>query len=171
MALSIKTIEQLAAFIIDSLIQGVNNNEADTSKHIDPSIRNSLIRGLALALTAGVDDNNRNIRKTELEIFPGTAGEKGLLIPWGVLFGINRNQPFKATGKTVFSGTVGGIIPISTLIQRANSIQYVALEEVSILEQTINVSSITRSGSTATLITVDDHNLGTGFVIDLIDPH
>lgn len=168
MALSIKTIQQIAAFIADSLIQAVNNNEPDTTKHIDPSIRNSLIRGLVLALTAGIDDNNRNIRKTEKEIFPGTATEQGLLIDWGVLFGVNRNQPFKATGKIIFSGTVGGIIPISTPLQRANSVQYITLSQTTIAAQTINVLSITRSGSTATLKTVDDHNLATGFVIDSI---
>ena len=168
MALEIKTIQQVAAFIIDSLIQAVNNNEPDTTKHIDPSIRNSLIRGLVLALTAGIDDINRNIRKVEKEIFPENAGEQGLLIDWGVLFGINRNQPFKANGKIIFSGTVGGIIPISTLLQRANNIQYTTLSQVTITQQTINVLSITRSGSTATLTTVDDHNLATGFVIDSI---
>ncbi len=168
MALNIKTIQQVAAFMADSLIQAANNNEPDTSKHIDPSIRNSLIRSIVLALSGGIDDNNRGIRKTEKEIFPGTAGEQGLLIDWGVEFGINRNQPFKANGKIIFSGTVGGIIPISTPLQRANSVQYTTLSQVTIAEQTINVLSITRSGSTATLKTVDDHNLATGFVIDSI---
>lgn len=91
-----------------------------------------------------------------------------MLIDWGVLFGINRNQPFKANGKIIFSGTAGGIIPISTPLQRANSVQYTTLSQVTISEQTINVLSITRSGSTATLKTVDDHNLVTGFVTDSI---
>lgn len=168
MTLNIKTIAEQAAFMIDAVIQAVNNNEPDTTKHIDPSIRNSLIRSFILSLAAGIDDNNRNIKTVEKEIFPGTSTENGLLIDWGVLFGINRNQPFKASGKIVFSGTVGGTIPISTLLQRANAVQYTTLSAAVIALQTINVASITRSGSIATLTTVDDHNLATGFVIDSV---
>ena len=166
MALDIKTIEEQAALMVNSLINSVNTNQSDTTKHVDPTIRNSLIRGLVQSLTAGIDDTNRNIRKVETEIFPGTATEDGLLIDWGVLFGINQNQPAKATGNAIFGGNVGGSIPVSTPVQRANGIQYNTLTAATIAEQILAVDSITRIGTTATVTTSADHNLGSNFVMD-----
>ncbi len=168
MTLQIKLIEDQAALLVSSLVNAVNSNQPDTSKHIDPTIRNSLIRGLVESLTAGIDDNNRNLRTVEREVFPGTATENGLLIDWGVLFGINRNQPFQAAGGVIFSGTVGGTIPLGTTVQRANGIQYTTLAEAIIAETILSVQSITRVGTLATLTTVSDHNLANTFVIDSI---
>ena len=166
MGLEIKTISELESLISNALIQSVNSGQTDSSKNIDPSIRNSFIRGLVQALTAGLDDINRNLRKVEAELFPPTSTENGFLIDWGVWFGINRNQPAKASGNIVFSGTATGFIPAGTLLARANDLQYEVLTDATISQQTINVASITRSGSTATLTTVENHNLGSNFVID-----
>ncbi len=168
MALDIKSASELVSLIINSLIQAINSGQTDSTKNVDPSIRNSFIGGFSKSMAVGFDDNNRNIKKVEAELFPPSSSEDGFLLDWGVIFGINRNESAKAVGDIVFSGTVTGIIPVSTLLQRANGLQYTTLTETTIAQQTINVSSITRTGSTATVITASAHNLASNFVIDNI---
>jgi uncharacterized phage protein gp47/JayE len=168
MALDLKTPAQVNQLLRNALVQSINVGQTDINKKIDPTIRNSFIKGLVDSLTAGIDDNNRNIRKTEQELFPATATEQGFLIDWGVLFDINQNSAAAAIGNILFSGTAGGVIPAGTLLQRANGIQYATQTETTIGQVTINVDSITRSGSTVTVTTASNHNLASNFVIDSI---
>ncbi len=168
MAIALKNPLEINQLIRNSLIQSINTGQTDLSKNIDPSIRNSYMKGFVDSLTAGFDDNNRNIRKTEKELFPATATEQGFLLDWGVLFGINRNSSAAAIGNVLFSGTAGGVIPEGALLQRANGIQYEVQTQATISQQTINVSSVTRSGTTAILTTVENHNLASNFTIDSV---
>lgn len=168
MALDLKTPAQLNQLLRNALVQSVNTGQTNPSKKIDPTLRNSEIRGLVDSLTAGFDNNNRSIRKTELELFPKTASEQGFLIDWGVLFGINRNSAAASIGNVLFGGNAGAIVPVGTLLQRANGIQYAVQTQATIGQITINIDSITRSGSTATVTTSSNHNLASNFVIDSV---
>lgn len=168
MATPIKTPAQVNQLLRNALVQSVNIGQTDINKKVDPTIRNSFIKALIDSLTAGIDDNNRNIVKVEKELFPATATEAGFLIDWGILFGINRNSAASAIGNVLFSGNVGATIPAGTLIQRANGLQYEVKTQAAISQITVNVESITRSGNIATLTTVSNHNLASNFVIDSV---
>lgn len=167
MAITIPSIQELQTRISNDLIQSVNTGQLDTSKHIDPTIRNSFAKGLVDSMAAGFDENNDILNQLLIQIFPQTA--TGIYLErWASFFGITRAEAVKATGTIVFTGTAGGNIPASTLIQRADGVEYATISAATISTQTINVSSITRLGSVATVTTASNHNLASGVVIDSI---
>ncbi len=164
MTIELSSISELQAQITNDLILSVNSGQIDPSKHIDPNIRNSGIRGLVSAMAAGFDENNDVIAQLIKQLFPQTA--TGIYLErWASFFGITRIAAQKATGNVVFSGTATTSIPSGTLIKKANNIQYETLVDGLISDQTINILSITRSGSLATVTTASDHNLATGISV------
>jgi uncharacterized phage protein gp47/JayE len=167
MAIEIPGIKDIQSRIANDLILSINTGQLDTTKHVDPTIRNSFIKGLVDATAGGFDENNDVLEQLIIQLFPWSA--TGIYLErWGAYYGINRNAAAKASGVSVFSGTTGSAIPPGTLVQRANGIQYSTQSNITISTQTINVSSIARLGSTATVTTASNHNLATGITIDSI---
>ena len=62
----------------------------------------------------------------------------------------------------------GGIIPIGRTLTRSDGEEYITTSSGTIASQTINISSITRVGTLATVTTTSNHNLATGQVLDSI---
>lgn len=113
----------------------------------------SLIAGFALRIF----DFYRDMRRTETRLFPDTADDD-TAPRWGNIFVGPSNAASAASGVLVATGTAGGTIPIgTTLTAEGNEITVTAGGTIS--AQSISVSSITRSGTTATVTTVSDHNL------------
>ena len=167
MAIEIPTISEIQSRISNDLILSINTGQLDTDKHVDPTIRNSFIKGLVDATAAGFDENNDVLEQLLVQLFPWSAtGE--FLERWAAYYGINRNAAAKAGGTVVFQGTNGTLVPSATLVQRANGLQYSTLANITISTSTINVSSITRLGSIATVTTTSNHNYATGMTIDSI---
>ncbi len=167
MAITIPSISDIQTRIANDLILSINVGELDSSKHIDPTIRNSFAKGLVDAMAAGFDENNDILNQLLIQIFPQTA--TGIYLErWASFFGITRAEAEKSSGLVVFTGVAGTSIPASTLVQRADSVEYTTLSNKTISSQTVNVASITRLGSAATLTTVNNHNLATGVIIDSI---
>jgi uncharacterized phage protein gp47/JayE len=167
MAIEFQTIQQLQSRIANDLILSINAGQLDTTKQVDPTIRNSFIKGLVDASAAGFDENNDILKQLEIQLFPWSA--TGIYLErWGAYYGINRAAAKKAAGVIVFSGVAGSVIPSATLVTRANGLEYGTLADITISAQAINVSSITRLGTTATVTTVSNHNLATSIVIDSI---
>jgi uncharacterized phage protein gp47/JayE len=167
MAIDYPSIQDIQSRISNDLILSINTGQLDTNKHVDPTIRNSFIKGVVDSMSAGFDEIIDILERLEVELFPWSAtGE--YLERWGAYYGINRNSAAKATGIVVFTGVNGATIPASTIVQRANGLQYVTQASITISTQTINVSSITRLGSTAIVTTSSNHNLASGVIIDSI---
>jgi len=167
MAIEFSTIQQIQSKIANDLILSINSGQLDTSKHVDPTIRNSFAKGLVDSTAAGFDENNDVLRQLVIQLFPWSA--TGIYLErWAAYYGINRAIATKSSGVAVFSGDSGSVIPSSTLVQRANGIQYATDSDITVSSETINISSITRLGTTAIVTTVSNHNLATGFVIDSI---
>jgi uncharacterized phage protein gp47/JayE len=167
MAIDFPSIQDLQSRISNDLILSINTGQLDTDKHIDPTIRNSFAKGIVDAMAAGYDEVIDVMKRLETEIFPQTAtGE--YLERWSSYYGINRNAAAKAVGTVVFTGTDATLVPISTLVQRANGLQYATQSAITISTQTISVSGITKLGTTATATTASSHNLATGVIIDSI---
>lgn len=166
MTLTFPTISEVQSRLSNELILAVNAGQLDSSKHIDPNIRNSGIKGLVNAMAAGFDENNDLIKQLLLQLFPQTATDEYLEL-WASFFGITRESSVKATGFIVFTGTAGTSIPLGTLVQKADGTQYSTLTTTPISTSSSSVASITRSGTTATVTTVSDHNLATGISVTI----
>jgi uncharacterized phage protein gp47/JayE len=166
MAIEFSTISQIQERLANSLILAVNAGQPDTSKHIDPNIRNSFALGLVKAMSAGFDENNDNAKEVLKQLFPHTATGEYLEL-WASWFGITRKDPVKAEGFAVFTGTASTTIANATAIQKADGTQYETQASATISAQTIGITTLTRSGSTATATTTANHNLATGVSVTI----
>lgn len=160
------SISQIQQRIANALILAINAGQTDNSKHIDPNIRNNFALGLVNSMAAGFDENNDNIKEVLKQLFPQTATGTYLEL-WASFFGINRKDAVQAEGFVVFTGVATTSIPIGTAIQKADGFQYETQALGTISNQTISISSITRSGSTATVTTTSNHNLATGVSVTI----
>ena len=158
MAIEFLTIEQIQQRLANALMLSVNA--------IDPNIRNSLIKGIVDSMSTGFDENNDNVKELLKQLFPQTATDE-YLEAWASWFGITRKDPVKAEGYVVFTGVVSTPIPISTLIQKADGTQYETQASATIATQSIGISTLTRSGLTATATTSSNHNLATGVSVTI----
>lgn len=166
MAIEFSTIQQIQQRLANALILSVNAGQLDSSKHIDPNIRNSLVKGIVDSMSVGFDENNDNIKELLKQLFPQTATDE-YLESWASWFGITRKDPVKAEGYVVFTGVTSTAIPISTLIQKADGTQYETQVASTISAQSIGISTLTRSGTTATATTSSNHNLATGLSVTI----
>jgi uncharacterized phage protein gp47/JayE len=161
MAIIPPTIQEIQQQLVNHLNLSINSGQTDSSKLVDGNIRNSGIRGIANSFSAGFDENNDVINQLLKQLFPQDA--TGIYLEaWAAWFGITRLSAVKATGNVVFTGTATTSIPSGTLIQKTDGTSYETLATTPISAQTINVSSITRSGTLATVTTAGNHNLATG---------
>lgn len=161
MAIEFSTISQIQQRISNAFILAINSGQLDSSKHIDPNIRNSFANGLVSSMAVGFDENNDNIKEVLKQLYPQTATNEYLEV-WCNIFGINRKQAVNAEGYAVFTGVATTTIPSGTAIQKADDTQYETQTLGTISTQSVGISSLTRSGSTATATTSADHNLATG---------
>ena len=155
------SIQQIQERISNAFILAVNAGQTDISKQVDPNIRNSFALGLVKSMAAGFDENNDKIKELLTQLFPQTATGEYLEL-WANWFGITRKDPVKAEGYAVFTGTATTAIPSGTAIQKSDGTQYTTQALGTIATQSISISSLTRSGSTATATTTSNHNLATG---------
>lgn len=166
MAIEFSTITQIQERLSNALILAVNSGQLDSSKHIDPNIRNSFAIGLIKSMSVGFDENNDNIKEVLKQLFPQTATGEYLEL-WASWFGITRKDPVKAEGYVVFTGVATTSIPNATAIQKADGTQYETQASTTISAQTIGLSSLTRAGSIATATTSSNHNLATGVSVTI----
>lgn len=161
------TITEIVERMVSDLVLSINTGQIDTSKHIDPTILNSFSRGLVESIAGGIDSNNDLTEQVLQQIFIQTATNQ-FLERWGVIFGITRQPASKAVGTLSFTGLSGGSIPVNTLLTRSDGQEYITTSSGTISSQTINIVSITRVGTTATVTTASNHNLGTGQILNSI---
>jgi uncharacterized phage protein gp47/JayE len=159
------TINQIQERLSNAFILAVNAGQLDSSKHIDPNIRNSFMLGLVKSMAAGFDENNDKIKEVLKQLFPQTATDEYLEI-WASWFGITRKIAVKAEGYAVFTGIGTTIIPNATAIQKTDGTLYTTQVDATISNQTIGVT-ITRVGSTATVTSISNHNLATGVSVTI----
>jgi uncharacterized phage protein gp47/JayE len=165
MPIEIKTIQQNEQVLTNALIKSINTGQSDPSKKVDPTIRNSFLRGVIQSLALGIYENNKNIQKGITEAFLGGDSWREF---WASKIGINTQDATTSNGNIVLTGTAGTLISAGTLITNANSIQYSTNANVTIANQTINISSVTRAGTQVTVSTVDNHNLANNVAVSIL---
>ena len=105
------------------------------------------------------------LRKATLEFFPQTATTDFLSTGWWVdITGLVRNAATPAQGQVVITGTAGKSLPSGSTLT-ANNVTYTNDAAVGIAAQTLTISSLTRSGTTATAETSGNHLLATGMSV------
>lgn len=166
MAIVIPSIKDIQQRIANDLILSINSGQLDTSKHIDPTLRNSFAKGIVDAMAGGFDENNDILNQVLTEIFPQTA--TGIYLErWASWFGITRKSAVKAAGYLVVGGTATTLIPATTALQKSDGTAFTTVSDATITAQSISVSSITRSGSTVTVTTTSNHNLATNIPVTI----
>jgi uncharacterized phage protein gp47/JayE len=128
----------------------------------DPFIRNSAISAICVGYGGASYDLNVNQQNLQKELFPNTAdGEYAQR--WGTLKNITFNPAQASTGYISITGNAGITIAASNIVlQNSTGIIYQGQDDVTITQRTINISSIIRDSSIATVTTYSAHNLGSG---------
>jgi len=161
------TLSEIQSRLITDLIQTVNTGVSDTTKHIDPNLRNSLIRGLLNALAGGISDNFDSIQTLQEDLFPYSTEDEDIILDWAATFGVTQKVATTASGLVTFTGTAGTTIPNGTAIQTATGLEYTTQIDATIASNTVNITSLSRAGYVVTAVTSSDHNLASGVEVTI----
>lgn len=129
----------------------------------DPSVsRRSYVGGLIVTMMSALHDWYVALREAIKQVFPQTARGRFLTTGWWAdITHLTINPAAPAHGRVVVTGDAGATVDAGTKMT-ANGLTYVTDYAVSIVSQTLNLVSLTRSGSTVTATTASPHYLATG---------
>lgn len=97
------------------------------------------------------------------QIFPDQA-DADQLDRHGSLWGLTRNSAAAATGNATFSGVIGSVVPVGTLLQRSDGVQFKTTAEVA-----VGVTNSVAAAVTATT-TGQSTSTATGVSLSLVNP-
>lgn len=146
--------------IPDTAAEVENRAKTDVQRELpesNPFLKNSWLSALITSFANRIFDFYLQLTAAIKENFPDTATAT-FLERWAAIWGKQRLAATQATGNVVATGAAAAVIPISTVMTTADG-NYSSTVEATISAQSISISSITRSGQTATVTTVSDHGL------------
>lgn len=149
----------MAIIYPDSSEEIANRIRTDVQNQLpesDPFLRESFIYALIIAEAGRLFDLYTQLKKLQNELFPDTATDE-FADRWANFKGISRNPATRSEGNITVTGTATTVIPISTSFSSSAGNQYESTAAATISNQVFAVTSITRSGSTATVTTTSDH--------------
>ncbi len=133
----------------------------------NPYLRNSWLLALIVGFGRRIFDFYRDAdRAIESKLPDKATGQDAE--DWGAIYGVTKNPATQSTGNVVATGTATTVIPLATLLS-ANGLTYQSTLSATITASVISVSSITRSGTTATVTTVSDHGLASNVPVTIAD--
>jgi uncharacterized phage protein gp47/JayE len=163
MAFDVPTQREIYQRIITDIISSYNTS-SDTNEHIDPSLRNNPEGAFAYALSQQSDSINKLINRVVNNLFVDTA-EDEFLDRLATLVKLSKNPATTATGSVTFTGNTGLTIPNGISLTKTDGTLYTTQASAITATQSISVSSLTRSGTTATATTSATHTIGVGMEI------
>lgn len=128
----------------------------------DPTIFSSFIRVLVDSNSNRHYDNILTMQQLLVEMIPSSNTSLEWLIPWAKYEGITPFSPRESTGKVVFPGSVGAVIPSGSILKTEDGKQYSVDSESSVAVVSSSVLSLTRVGSNVTAIASSPHGLSSG---------
>jgi len=132
----------------------------------NPFLPNSWLSALITAFSYRIYDFylqlNEAIKQTFFDTSTGDNLERQA--SW---YGVTRLAATQSNGNIVATGTAGSNIPISTLYQTSDGLEFESTALASLSAQSISVASIVRSGTLATVVTVDEHNLASNVPVTI----
>jgi len=151
----------------DTAAQVEERLKADVAREApdsNPYLAVHWLRSLLAGVGRRIFDFYRDLNRTELRLFPDTADDETAPI-WGNIYIGPPNTSTPAGGPMVAGGTVGGVVAPGALLS-ANGVDYeVQAPGASVTAQNLVITSLTRSGSTATATTASDHNLASAIPV------
>ena len=140
-----------------------NRAQTDVQQELpesNPRLKNSWLNAFVTSFANRIFDFYLQLNAALRENLPDTATTQtgGLLLRWAAIFGKQRLPATQATGNVVATGTTAAVIPNGTVMTGSDG-NYTSTSSATISAQSISVSSIVRSGQTATVTTVSNHNL------------
>ncbi len=134
---------------------------------LDPTIFGSLIRAITDSNAGRHFDNVLSLQQLEKNLFPSADAPRETNVFWMKYEGLLPFEATQAVGNGVFVGVVGSTIDEDQEFRSAAGNIYIADETVDISANTIAVTSLTRSGSTVTVVTGSEHNFATGIEVTM----
>lgn len=128
---------------------------------IDPTVDNQFAKTFIDSCAALAHSNNLQIRDLQKQLFPQTA-EGEFIDLWLGYEGLTRNVATGGRGAMTLTGTAATNVPVGTSFTATNGFAYETQASATVTAETLSVSSITRSGTTATATFADDHGLASG---------
>lgn len=153
----------------DSAVQVEDRIKADVAREApdsNPYLRVHWLRSLIAGIARRLFDFYRDLRRTEQRLFPDTADEE-TAPRWGNIYVGPVNAATPAGGFIVGTGTAGGFVDVGETLT-ANGKTYTVTVAGTVLDTVLAVSSITRTGTTATVTTLSDHNLASAVLVDIV---
>lgn len=132
----------------------------------NPYLANSWLGSILVAFGRRLFDFYRDLSRTTEQLFPDTAFLTDFIIRWGAIFGKQQQSASPSNGNAVATGVAGSIIPIGTILA-SNGNEYSSTISATIADNVISISSITRSGTTATVTTASDHGLASNVPVTI----
>lgn len=124
----------------------------------NPYLANSWLGSILTAFGRRLFDFYRDLSRTTEQLFPDTVFLTSFIIRWGAIFGKTQQAASPSNGRAVATGIAGSSITSGTILS-SNGNEYISTVAAVISDITLTILSITRSGTTATVKTVGDHNL------------
>jgi len=158
MGLTYPTIEELAAHIRAEFRVQLPD--------VDPTVFGSWARAFADGNAALAQSISFLVRDLEKQLFPQTATGEFLEL-WGDYEGLERKPAAPAFGSVTLPGTVGTVVTTGTEFTGSNGIIYESTAVATITAVNQAVSTLTRSGTTATAVLAAEHQLATGVTVTM----
>lgn len=153
----------------DSAVEVDSRAKTDVQRELtgsNPFLKNSWLGAVVTAFSNRIFDFYLQIRAMLRELFWNTSTGEFLEIQasW---FGITRLAATQSIGNIVVTGTATTTVPSGTEWKTTDDLSFLTTLAAVISAQTISVSSITRSGQTATVTTASDHNLASNVPVTI----
>lgn len=132
----------------------------------NPFLKNSWIGAIVTAFSNRIFDFYLQLKILLLQMFWNTSTGEFLEIQAG-WFGKTRLPATQSNGNIVVTGTAAASIPFGTEWKTSDDLSFLTTAAATIAESSIGISSITRSGQTATVTTTSDHNLSSNVLVDI----
>ena len=142
--------------------------KADVSRSApdsNPYIAGHWLRSLIAGFARRIFDFYGDLRRTELRLFPDTADDETAPI-WGSIYVGAKNQETISSGSITVTGAAGSMIGVGVTLTSGGR-DYITTTNGTVSEQAINVVQLTRTGTTATVTTLNSHKLSSFVKVDI----
>lgn len=133
---------------------------------IDPTVFGSFASPFLTSASALAYSITLTVRDLEVQLFPQTANGEFLEL-WGGYEGLERLPASSSIGDISIGGTVGVVVPVSTVFNGANGVSYTSTAVGTVQTIAQSITTVSRVGSTVTVTTTGAHTLATGLSVTI----
>ena len=151
----------------EEFIAQANAEVRRVNPDIDPTVFGSFTVPFNTSASALAFSVQQTVVDLKVQLFPQTA-EGELLERWAGYEGLERLPASSAAGLISIEGVVDTTIPVLTIFQGSNGLDYESQAVSTVANVSQIIQSLERSGSTVTATMVDDHQLASGIEVAVV---